>query len=500
MDLDTYVLYSSLSLFFLLLAFKFISRSLRLRNNLPPSPPSFPVIGHLHLLKKPPHRTFLNLSAKYGPVMSLRLGSKLAVVLSSSAAVEECFTKNDVVLANRPRLLIGKYIGYNYTTMVAAPYGDHWRNLRRIGAIEIFSISRINKFTDIRRDEVMRIVRKLSHNSIHQFSKVEIQSAMSELTFNITMRMAAGKRYYGEDVTNEEEARRFRALIKEIVAVGGVSNPGDFLPVLNWMSKGIERKLIQLGKKVDAFLQGLIDDHRNTKEEGRNTMIDHLLSLQQSEPDHYNDQIIKGFILVLLTAGSDTSAVTMEWALCHLLNNPQVLKMARDELDTQIGQERLVEESDIPKLPYLQRIIYETLRLNPAAPMLVPHYASNDCKICGYDVPRNTMVLINAWAIHRDSNEWEDHMSFKPERYEKSKAMEVHKFLPFGVGRRACPGSAMAHRVMGLTLATLIQCFEWKKIGEEDIDMRELSGALMTKMVPLEAMCKTRPIINNILY
>lgn len=231
--------------------------------------------------------------------MSLRLGSKLAVVLSSSAAVEECFTKNDVVLANRPRLLIGKYIGYNYTTMVAAPYGDHWRNLRRIGAIEIFSISRINKFTDIRRDEVMRIVRKLSHNSIHQFSKVEIQSAMSELTFNITMRMAAGKRYYGEDVTNEEEARRFRALIKEIVAVGGVSNPGDFLPVLNWMSKGIERKLIQLGKKVDAFLQGLIDDHRNTKEEGRNTMIDHLLSLQQSEPDHYNDQIIKGFILVI---------------------------------------------------------------------------------------------------------------------------------------------------------------------------------------------------------
>lgn len=299
MDLDTYVLYSSLSLFFLLLAFKFISRSLRLRNNLPPSPPSFPVIGHLHLLKKPIHRTFSNLSAKYGPVMSLRLGSKLAVVLSSSAAVEDCFTKNDVVLANRPRLLVGKYIGYNYTTMIGAPYGDHWRNLRRIGAIEIFSISRINKFTDIRRDEVMRIVRKLSHNSIHQFSKVEIQSAMSELTFNITMRMAAGKRYYGEDVTNEEEARRFRELIKEIVAVGGVSNPGDFLPVLNWMSKGIERKLIQLGKKVDAFLQGLIDDHRKTKEEGRNTMIDHLLSLQQSEPDHYNDQIIKGFILVI---------------------------------------------------------------------------------------------------------------------------------------------------------------------------------------------------------
>lgn len=190
----------------------------------------------------------------------------------------------------------------------------------------------------------------------------------------------------------------------------------------------------------------------------------------------------------------------MEWALSHLLNNPQVLKKAKEEIDTQIGQERLVEESDISKLPYLQRIVSETLRLNPAAPMLVPHYATNDCKICGYDVPRDTMVLVNAWAIHRDSNEWEDCMSFKPERYEKSEAVEIHKFLPFGLGRRACPGSAMAHRVMGLTLATLIQCFEWKKIGEEDIDMKELSGAIMTKMVPLEAMCKARPIINNIFY
>ena len=143
-----------------------------------------------------------------------------------------------------------------------------------------------------------RLVRKLSRNSIHQYSKVEMQSALSEMTFNISMRMAAGKRYYGEDVTDKEEARRFRELIKEIVAAGGVSNPGDFFPILNWISKGFERKLIELGKKVDAFLQGLIDDHRRKKEESRNTMIDHLLSLQESQPAVYDDQIIKGFILV----------------------------------------------------------------------------------------------------------------------------------------------------------------------------------------------------------
>lgn len=202
---------------------------------------------------------------------------------------------------------------------------------------------------------------------------------------------------------------------------------------------------------------------------------------------------------MLLTAGTDTSAVTMEWALSHLLNNPKVLKKAKDELDTQIGQERLVEELDMSKLPYLQGIISETLRLTPAAPMLLPHYAANDCTIGGYNVPRDTMVLVNAWAIHRDPNEWENPTSFIPERYDQtSSEVKVHKLIPFGVGRRACPGYAMAQRVMGLTLATLVQCFEWERIGEEKVDMHEGAGATMPKLLPLEAMCKARPIVNNL--
>ncbi|XP_038882511.1 cytochrome P450 81Q32-like [Benincasa hispida] len=489
------LLFLSLSLIFLLFAF-----NLRRRRNLPPSPPSLPIIGHLHYLKIPVHRTFQNLSAKYGPVISLWFGSRLVVVVSSLTVVEECFTKNDIVLANRPRLLVGKYIGYNHTTMVASPYGDHWRNLRRIGAIEIFSASRLNKFAGIRSDEVKRLLRKLSRNSMHGFSKVHMQSAISELTFNISMRMAAGKRYFGEEVTDEVEAKQFRELIKQVVALGGVSNPGDFIPMMNWIPNGFKRKVSRLAKRMDAFLQELIDEHRSKKEEGRNTMIDHLLSLQESEPEYYGDQIIKGIILVLLLAGTDTSAVTIEWALAHLLNNPEVLKKARQELDAQIGEERLVEESDVPKLPYLQGIISETLRLNPAAPMLVPHLTSDDCTISGYEIPRDTIVLVNAWAIHRDPNQWEDPTLFKPERHQKLELCDhqVPKLVPFGVGRRACPGSGMAQRVVGLALATLIQCYEWERIGEEKVDMAEGRGVTMPKAVPLEAMCKPRRIIHNL--
>ena len=289
------LLYLFLSIISLLFAFNLRTRP----TNLPPSPPSLPIIGHLHYIKIPLHRTLHKLSAKYGPLISLRFGSRLVVVVSSLPAVEECFTKNDIVLANRPRLLFGKHIGYNHTTMVGSPYGDHWRNLRRIGAIEIFSASRLNKFAGTRKDEVERLLKKLSRNSMHGYSKVEMQSSISELTFNISMRMAAGKRYFGDEVRDVEEARQSRELIKQIVSMGGVSNPGDFIPMMNWVPNGYKRKVSRLGKRMDRFLQGLIDEHRSNKEEERNTMIDHLLSLQETEPEYYGDEIIKGIVLVI---------------------------------------------------------------------------------------------------------------------------------------------------------------------------------------------------------
>ena len=201
----------------------------------------------------------------------------------------------------------------------------------------------------------------------------------------------------------------------------------------------------------------------------------------------------------LLLAGTDTSAVTLEWAMSNLLNHPNVLKKAREEVDNQIGQEKLIEESDISKLHYLQSIISETFRLNPAAPLLVPHMSSADCTIGGYDVPRGTMLLVNAWAIHRDPKVWDDATSFKPERFENGNG-ETYKLIPFGIGRRTCPGAGLAQRTVSLTLGSLIQCFEWERVTEEEVDMTEVNGITMPKAVPLEAKCKARPVIHKVLY
>ena len=202
-------------------------------------------------------------------------------------AVEECFTKNDIVLANRPSFISGKHLGYNNTSLVQSPYGHHWRNLRRISALEIFSNTRLNKFLGIRSDEVKHLVLNLSRNLLHGFAKVELQSMLLEMTFSDIMRMVAGKRYYGyrKDVKDEEEARQFRQIMKEAFSYGGASNLAEFVPILRWMDyKGLEKRLKNLSKRIDAFLQGLIDEQRHKEEEG-NTMIDHMLSDGIDEPN-----------------------------------------------------------------------------------------------------------------------------------------------------------------------------------------------------------------------
>lgn len=275
--------------------------------NLPPSPPSLPVIGHLHLLKPPVHRSLLSLTQKHGPVISLKFGTRLVVVVSSIDAAEECFTKNDIVFANRPDFAVSRCLSYNHTTLGAAPYGDHWRKLRRVSALEILSSNRLNSNYAIRRDEVRRIGKKLCEDSRSGFAKVEFKSLVKELTLNITMRMVAGKRYFGEEAAkNSEEARTFQVIVDELFEFTLSSYPADFLPILKYIDfQGFMKRAKKLIRRVDSFWQGLIDEHRVVEkivdEEMDNSMVAHFLKLQESQPQYYTDDIIKGLILVRIS-------------------------------------------------------------------------------------------------------------------------------------------------------------------------------------------------------
>nr|GME16666.1 cytochrome P450 81E8-like [Ipomoea batatas] len=276
------------------------------------------------------------------------------------------------------------------------------------------------------------------------------------------------------------------------------SNPEDFFPLLRWLDcRGLKKKLARLGDRMDAFQQSLIDEHR--REMRTSTMIGHLLSLQESQPLFYTDLTIKGLINNMIVAGTDTSAVTMEWAMSALLNHPEVMKKAIAELDRVVGFGRLVDEPDLSELPYLQCIISETFRLFPAGPMLLPHYSSQPCKVGGYEIPSDTMLLVNAWAVHRDPGLWDDPMRFVPERFEGREGESSHLLMPFGMGRRSCPGAGLARRMVGLVLASLIQCFEWERVTKDQVDMTEGKGLTMPKAKPLEAMCKAREEMHKVL-
>ena len=205
---------------------------------------------------------------------------------------------------------------------------------------------------------------------------------------------------------------------------------------------------------------------------------------------------------VMIVAGTDTTAVTLEWAMANLLKYPDVLAKAKEELNNVASSKgRLMEESDTSTCTYINNVISETLRLYPAGPMLVPHASSVDCKVSGYDIPRGTWLFINAWAIQRDPKVWDDPEAFKPERFD-SEALKTHhgKFLPFGIGRRACPGMGLAQIVLSSALGSLIQCFDWERDDEMAVDMSEGTGLTMPKAVPLVAKCKSSPILDNVVF
>ncbi|KAK6115965.1 hypothetical protein DH2020_008234 [Rehmannia glutinosa] len=473
------LLYIFLPLLFLLLHTSSQHILHKLQNH-PPTPfPSLPLIGHLYLLRKPFHRALSDISNRYGPLIFLRFGSRPVLLISSPSLAEECFTKNDIIFANRPSLLNGKHFGYNYTSIPWSPRRDHWRNLRRIASLDLLSSHRIHTLSRIRADEIRVLIRKLFRLGEENPGKVvHVKEALFEFTFNVLTGMICGKRYFGENVENLKESEVFRDIINETVRVVPDAQVVDFLPLMRWFGFGeVEKKMMLIQEKRDRFMQNVLQELRRLENGDssvpksdnagvKKIIAEVLLDMQKSEPAYYTDEMIRNLLLVLLQAGSDTTANTLEWAFSLLLDNPRAFK---------------------------------TLRLHPPGPLLLPHESSADCTVGGFRVPRGTILLVNVWHIQNSPEVWEDPRQFKPERFRDFEGGGKNwcEFLPFGSGRRACPGENLAMRVVALALGTLIQCFEWEKVCE--IDMNEGTGFTAPKIQPLTARCCPRPDIVNLL-
>ncbi|CAA3029434.1 cytochrome P450 81D11-like [Olea europaea subsp. europaea] len=470
------------------------------RQKSPPSPLALPIIGHLHLIRNSLYESLAALSSRYGPIFSIRLGCRSFVVVSSPSAIEECFTKNDIVFANRPRCMAGDLLTYNYVTLAWSPYGHFWRILRRLTVVELFSSHSLQKSAKIREEGIQSLLRVLFKISKDGIQRVDLNYLVSTFGFNVMMRVIAGKWCVEEEEVGTEVGKQIVKEIRGILLSSLSLSVCDFFPVLRLVGyKGLEKNLISLHRKRDDYIKILIDEVKgngitssdSTRE--KNTLIEILLSVQESEPDVYSDDVIKSVILVLFVAGTETSAAAIEWAMSLLLDHPEALHRLRKEIDTNVGHGHLLNDSDLAKLPFLRCVVNETLRLYSPVPLLLPHCSSEDCSLGGYRIPKDTILLVNAWAMHRDPKVWDEPEQFKPERFE---AIEVEregfKFVPFGMGRRACPGAGMGLRTVSLALGAFVQCFEWKKVESDNMKMNYNSKVTMQKATPLEAMCIPR--------
>ncbi|XP_019156460.1 PREDICTED: cytochrome P450 81E8-like [Ipomoea nil] len=480
------------------------------RKNLPPAPLALPIVGHLYLIKNSIHQALASLSDKYGPVLYLRFGCQNFLVVSSPAAVEDCFTKNDIILANRPRTMAGDNFSFDYKSLPLAPYGDLWRVQRRLTVVELFSTLSLQRSSAIREDEIRIVIRSLFRLSQNGNSTVDFNNLGGVFTFNSIMRIMSGERFVKEEEIGGEKGKEIVNGLREIFFASiSATNVCDFFPVLRWFGyRGLEKQMVLVHKKRIEFLNRILDEYRrrnagfSENSEGdemkkkKSPVIETLLRLQKLEPEFYTNDLIMSIIQMLLVAGTETTTATIEWAMSLLLSYPEVLHKLRYEIDNNVGHKHLLNESDLSKLPYLRCIINETLRLYPPVPLLLPHYSLEDCVVAGYDVPKHTTVMVNSWAMHHDPKVWEEPEKFKPERFEAMGGEEGegfnYKFVPFGTGRRACPGNNMGLRLVSLALGACIQCFDWENTKEDKMRAAYLSRSILQKAERLEAMCTPR--------
>ncbi|KAF2320318.1 hypothetical protein GH714_027108 [Hevea brasiliensis] len=364
----------------------------------------------------------------YGPLISLRLGTRVLIVGSSPMAAAEILKTNDRLLSARcvPKASPYQSQVLDRIALVWAPHcTEGWKSLRALCRTELFSAKAIESQASMREKKVAQMVKFLESR---QGKVVNIGEVVFTTVFNTLSNLLFSKDFI------------------------------DFYPILAGLDpQGLRRKSLKCVQEMYAIWEIYVKERRQKhgQDAPKNDFLDAFLA------NGFQDDQINWLTLELFSAGTDTTTTTIEWAVAELIKNKQVMRK------------------------------FETLRLHPPAPFLVPRRAVENCEVMNYTIPKDSQILVNVWAIGRDTSAWEDPLLFKPERFLGShldlKGRD-YEFLPFGSGRRICPGLPMATRQLPLILASLIHCFDWSPENGEDgaeLNMTEKFGITLQKEHPL---------------
>ncbi|CAN0853976.1 Licodione synthase [Linum grandiflorum] len=492
-----------------------VVRNARKNKNLPPGPMSLPVIGHLHLIGPLIHHTFHDLASRYGPLMNIKLGSISAIVVSSPDLAREFLKTQEINFSMRATTIAIDYLTYNNISFAFAPYGPYWKFIKKISTFELLGNRMLNQFRPIRTEELHSLLGLLSQKSQDR-GKVNLSQELLRFANNVICQMMLGMRASGTD----GQAEVARGLARDVTQIFGEFNVSDFVWFLKkWDVQGFKRRSEDIRRRFDNLLEGIVaerekvraEERRRNGGEKRREAVDFLdLMLDVIEDEEAEIKLtrdhVKALVLDFFTAGTDTSAASLEWALSELINQPKVLKKAREEIDRVVGPTRLVEESDGPNLVYIHAVIKEAFRLHPAIPMIT-RKCVQECEIGGYRIPVNSMLFVNMWSIGRNPKYWDDPLEFRPERFLDSQVDmkgQHYELLPFGSGRRICAGMALALQELPAALAAVIQCFDFEVVGKDGeivkgempVDMSERQGLTVPKATDLVCVPVARDGIN----
>ncbi|CAI0386885.1 unnamed protein product, partial [Linum tenue] len=407
------------------------------------------------------------------------------VVASSPETAREFLKTHDSVFSDRPVPAAVDYLTYGSADFFFAPYGPYWKFMKKLCVSELLGGRILDRMLPLRRDEIGRSLQR-TRNRAEAGEPMDVGGELIRVANNVISVMAMGERCSG----GADEADWVRKLVAETAEL-----TGKRLDL-----QGFGKRLEDLRERFDSMMERIIEEHVEARmnKKKKTTVVKDLLDVLLDIKEDQDSEIkltrenIKAFIWDIFAAGTESSAITTEWAMAELINHPEILNRARKEIDSVVGKSRLVQESDIPNLPYLQAIVKETMRLHPAAPLIMRE-SSRDCEIQGYKIPARTRLFVNVWAIGRDPNHWDEPLEFEPERFMDGKmdARGQHfEFLPFGSGRRVCPGTTLALHMVHANLAAMIQCFEWKVHGSTKsdgniVDMEEGVGLTIPRAHPL---------------
>ncbi|WOL04336.1 hypothetical protein Cni_G13057 [Canna indica] len=499
MDSSFLWLLLSLLLSVIFLLSKSFTKAISSRDHqLPPGPKPRPIVGNLFELGDKPHRSLARLADVYGPIMTLRLGQVDTVVISSPDMAREVLQKHDAVFANRSIAEAIRVLSYTDASLIWLPPSHRWRNLRKICNTQLFTPQRLDAHQSPRREKVDELMQFIS-DSASKGLPVEIGRVAFTTSLNLLSRTI-----FSVDLADlyEESSQKFKHVVQGILEEAGKPNLSDYFPLLPWIDpQGIRRRSRGYFKQLhDVFDEQITRRIRSynldeTKVVG-NDFLDELLHYRvQEDGSKFDRHAMKSLFTDIFVAGSDTTSATVEWAMAELLRSPAAMAKVREEIVRVMGLGRDVNEDNIEALPYLQAVVKETLRLHPPAPLVPRRTTGATVELSGgYEIPNGTRVLINVWAIGRHEGAWKDAGIFSPERFlttEVDYKGRDFELIPFGAGRRFCPGQPLAFRMVHLMLASLLQRFEWRLpegMEAKDVDLEEKFGLTVVMASPLRAV------------